>query len=95
MIDFNQLAKDIYTNEMTSKNGGIFPTEINLSTFVTFPTLQKVMPKMSHNRSDSLWSKWWDDWKDMRTKIIKRFGQITPEVEVIVIEKTLREHFDT
>ncbi len=95
MIDFKLLAENIYKNEMEHKNCGVLPTEPYLSTFRTLPTLQEIMPKLVRDDSSSRWDHWWNDWSDTRTKVIKRFGQITPEVEVIVIEKTLREHFDT
>ena len=37
---------------------------------------------------------WWDVWKDERNKYLDRFGLVTPEIEVFILERTLKEYFE-
>ena len=36
---------------------------------------------------------WWDAWKDKRNTHLERFGFVPLEIEIFILERTLREHF--
>ncbi len=93
-IDFNKLAKDIYASERAHKYARIEPTDPSLSTYSTISNLQRALgQKLSYTHMDKCWNAWWDDWYDTRLKFIERFGSIHPDIEIVILEKTLKEHW--
>ncbi len=92
MIDFNQLAQDIYKNECAHKHSVLASGPITLSTFRTQVTMTRA--GLVSARDFTNWNPWWDNWNCQRTIFRERFGQITADTEILIIERTLREQFD-
>lgn len=97
MVDFTKLAEDIYEAEQSHHRAIVQKDNPMLSTYCTIPTIVEGLNLDERTRYvfiEKYWENWWYDWAKDRRCFIERFKQITPDIEVLIIERTLREHFD-
>ncbi len=89
MVDFNKLAKEIYED---SKEG---LTDYGSSSNASNRVLSKNSIIALGSSEDSKWSAWNKEWLSKRNTYLERFGKAPPlNIEILILEITLREHFE-
>jgi len=93
--DFGQIAQEIYRVH-AGQSPSIYafrPTEPVAST-CTYVTLHNYSWFTRLDREESTHHNWLYKWKKQRNDYLERFGSVSKEIELFILERSLREYFE-
>lgn len=93
-IDFGKIAHDIYrTHNSQSPTMYTFQPTQPVSDTCTYVTLHNYPWFTKLDRQETIEHTWLNKWKKQRNDYLERFGLVSKDIELFILEHSLREYF--